>query len=539
MKKIISKIKTMIKGEEIMKRFFSFWGFTGLLLALIVLKMGPVASANDYPKDAVKIPNTFILPNGKFQPVTDFIGYPATPNPIEAAEIPQNPSMGANPWTCIHNDSYMSDTYPVLEEGMPFGPLGNYPEVFSTWLGTPANPVGIAVTIVFDKKGLLVTAPVKMVRAIARAWVQLTLIDPKDLSTLAVLKLPEEIISGPGFRPAGSYFFIDKDDRIFIGTKDRTIWVVSHSEDQGKWSFTHTDTWDLSGAIPEGDSIEALQPDWAGRLWFTSKGGVVGTLDMSTGGVLDSINLSGERIVNGHASDETGGVFIASTLAMYRFDFAEGKIVQTWRKTYDAGTHVKEGQTDIGTGTTPTLMGDQYVTITDNGQPSMHVLVYKRLDGTLVCAEPVFQPGQASNENSLIATDKSIIVENNFGYKDPQKDTTHGRTTKPGIARIDMNDDGNGCHTVWTNESVSIPSVVSKMSLANGLIYTYTKPKGPGTTDPWYFTAIDFWTGEVVFEKLAGYGIFYNNHYAGAYIGPDGTLFVGVLGGIVAMRDGE
>ena len=110
---------------------------------------------------------------------------------------------------------------------------------------------------------------------------------------------------------------------------------------------------------------------------------------------------------------------------MYRFDADnQGNPIITWREPYDAGTHVKEGQTDIGSGTTPTLMGKDYVTITDNGQPRMHVLVYHRDNGQLVCAEPVFQPGQASNENSLIATDKSIIVENNFGYKDPRKDTT-------------------------------------------------------------------------------------------------------------------
>jgi hypothetical protein len=520
-----------------MKKSVAFLSFTGLFLIMLALAMGPVA--------AVEIPNTSILPNVKLQPVPDFIGDIATLKPIEAAEIPQNPSMGANPWTCIHNDSYMSDTYPVM------GPLGSSPEVISTWLGTPADPVAIAVTIVFDQMGLLVTAPVMMRMAEAKAWVQLTLINPKDLSTLAVLPLPKEIISGSGFRPSGSYFFIDNEDRIIIGTNERTIWVVSHSQDDEtkKWKFEEPPgIWDLQGPIPEGDSIEALQPDWSGRLWFTSKGGVVGALDMGTGTVLDSINLPGERIVNGHASAEdkdgkSGGVFIATTLAMYRFDFkspegeTKGKIVTTWRTTYDAGTHVKEGQTDIGTGTTPTLMGDKYVTITDNGQPSMHVLVYNRENGQLVCSEPVFQPGQASNENSLIATEKSIIVENNFGYKDATKDTTHGRTTKPGIARIDVENDV--CRTVWTNESVSIPSVVSKMSLANGLIYTYTKPKGPGTTDPWYFTAIDFETGEVVFKQLAGYGIMYNNHYAGAYIGPDGTLYVGVLGGIVAMRDGK
>jgi hypothetical protein len=321
------------------------------------------------------------------------------------------------------------------------------------------------------------------------------------------------------------------------------VWLISYSYDSstGKWSFHHdneSNPWDLSADIPQGDSIQALQPDWSGRVWFTSKGGVVGTLDTATGEVISSMQLPGERIVNGHAVGEEGGAYIASTLAMYRFDAdSEGRPAITWRTTYDAGTHVKEGQTDIGTGTTPTLMGDKYVTISDNGQPWMNVLVYDREDGRLVCAEPVFQPGSASNENSLIATDKSIIVENNFGYKDATKDTTHGRTTTPGIARIDVE---NGvCRTVWTNESISIPSVISKMSLANGLIYTYTKPKGPATTDPWYFTAIDFETGEVVWKVLAGIGVLYNNHYAGAYIGPDGTLYIGVIGGIVAVRDGN
>ena len=56
----------------------------------------------------------------------------------------------------------------------------------------------------------------------------------------------------------------------------------------------------------------------------------------------------------------------------------DGNPQVTWREPYDAGTHVKEGQVDIGSGTTPTLMGKDYVTITDNGQPRMHVLVFRR-----------------------------------------------------------------------------------------------------------------------------------------------------------------
>ena len=77
--------------------------------------------------------------------------------------------------------------------------------------------------------------------------------------------------------------------------------------------------------------------------------------------------------------------------------------------------------------------------------------------------------------------------------------------------------------------------VVSKLSMANGLVYTYTKP--PGSSDPWYWTAISFRTGRTVYKALAGTGLGYNNNYAGIAISPTGAEYVGALGGIVALRD--
>ena len=41
---------------------------------------------------------------------------------------------------------------------------------------------------------------------------------------------------------------------------------------------------------------------------------------MQTGEMLGSIQLPGERIVNGSAADEDGGIYIVTTRAMYRFD---------------------------------------------------------------------------------------------------------------------------------------------------------------------------------------------------------------------------
>ena len=79
--------------------------------------------------------------------------------------------------------------------------------------------------------------------------------------------------------------------------------------------------------------------------------------------------------------------------------------------------------------------------------------------------------------------------------------------------------------------------MVPKLSLANGLVYAYTKPPTADGTDPWYFTAIDFRTGQVIYKRLAGTGLGFNNNWAPVTLGPDGTAYVGALGGLVLLRD--
>jgi len=464
------------------------------------------------------------------KPAPVYIGNPATVKPISAPAIPQNPFMGLGAWDGPHHDTYSSDTY------FTGGPLGNKPEVFSSYLGTQTAPGAISV-MVFTGDGRLIAVVVQVDQAAGTVNLLAVLLEADTLKPLFTLPLPSPVVTqiSSKFRPAGVYAYLDNFGRLITGTNDRTIWVISHTAT----TLSHDATYG-NLEIPESHSIEALQPDFFGRIWLTTKQGLVETLNGATGALIGKYQLpAGETIVNGHSADENGGVFIVSTGAMYRFDADSlGKPVVTWREPYDAGTHIKSGQVDIGSGSTPTLMGTEYVTITDNAQPKMNVLVYhrgKEVTGPrLHCIVPVFQ-GQSSNEQSLIATDKSIVVPNNFGYLSMDA-TAHGNTTKPGMARIDV--EPYGCRTVWTNEEVVAPSVVNKMSVANGLIYSYTKPKGPANTDAWYFTALDFDSGAVVYSQLTGTGPLYNNHYAPVYLGPDGkTGYAGVVGGIVAIRD--
>jgi hypothetical protein len=136
-----------------------------------------------------------------------------------------------------------------------------------------------------------------------------------------------------------------------------------------------------------------------------------------------------------------------------------------------------------------------------------------------------------------MGTKRSLIVENNYGYQDPFGPNT-GAVTEPGFARVDIDKDGKGCTKKWTNKDVRAPTVVPKLSTKTGLIYTYARPEDP-LNQGYFWTAIDYRTGKTAWSQYAGSGLVFNNNYAGLALGPDGTAYLGVIGGIIALRDGN
>src|SRR5206468_9188227 len=180
------------------------------------------------------------------------------------------------------------------------------------------------------------------------------------------------------------------------------------------------------------EGIISCLPDWSGLLWFVTVNALVGTVDPDSGAV-QTMRLAGEAIGNSFAVDETGGVFIVSDHALYRF--AAGAMrepVVTWREEYDRGSRLKPGQTNFGSGTTPTLMGTRWVAITDNADPQMHVVVYWRAASIagprLLCAVPVFAPGTSATENSLIGTGDSLLVEKHLRLHGARAGDDRGHT---------------------------------------------------------------------------------------------------------------
>jgi hypothetical protein len=238
----------------------------------------------------------------------------------------------------------------------------------------------------------------------------------------------------------------------------------------------------------------------------------------------------GEDIQNSFAVDRKA-VYIVSSRRMYRFSARKGRPRIDWRRRYRNSGIVKPGQADAGSGTTPTLLSGGYVAITDNADP-MNVVVYRKNSGRVTCRVPVFEPGASATENSLMASKSALFVENNYGYQDPFGPNS-GAPTSAGFARVDV----PGCRKTWETHVERAPSVVPKLSTATGLIYTYTRDPDPlPLGQPYFWTAFDAHTGATAFKVYAGSGLGFNNNYAGIAIGPDGTAYLGVTGGLIALH---
>ena len=448
-----------------------------------------------------------------------FSGEVATPRPLFSPDPPRHPYMAPNGRSNLHVDAYQTDVHQVP------GPLGAGTAVSSTF------QIGVCASVTFDAQGRIVTV------CVGPTTPRLMLLDPVTLDELAATALPNRRVSANPFQDftGGGYFYLDHEGRAVVPTTDRRLKTFRVTEEPG---FELVSDVDLSAAVPEGDGVVSVLPDYAGRIWFVSKGGVVGFAERDSS-VLHALRLDGEAIENSFAVGEDGGVYIVSDRALYRFDVSPGgEPAVTWREAYANSGVAKPGQVGAGSGTTPTLMGSDLVAITDNDDP-MNVVVYRRGVGVEgereVCRVPVFARGQSATDQSLIATRRSIVTENNFGYTGPGA-TSQGGRTAAGLARIDVRRGLRGCEKVWTSTEVA-PSVVPKLSAPNGLVYTYTKE--PGRGDPWALTALDFATGETVFKRLAGEGLGFNNNYAPITLGPDGAAYVGVLGGLVRLADAQ
>ena len=296
---------------------------------------------------------------------------------------------------------------------------------------------------------------------------------------------------------------------------------------------------DLSEVLGAGVHLQDALTDYVGRTWFTTSPGMVGYVDELTG-VVETIAL-GEDLQNSLVVEPAGGVYIVTVQALYRLSLdASGAIQVDWRQPYqnDGG---EVGLLSTGSGTTPTAFGenDDLIAIADNAAGRIHLNVYVRETGEQVCEFPMFEEGRSATENSPIGYGNDLVLENNAGYAGP---FGNAMLTEPGLTRIRVRSDYSGCDLVWHTREFRAQTT-PRLSTATGLIYTYAvKPGVPVwgiPTTGWYFTAVDWETGESVYEVWVGNGGEWNNVLDPVTLGPDGAAYVGTKNGLMTIRDGE
>ncbi|KAK1516853.1 uncharacterized protein CCOS01_12402 [Colletotrichum costaricense] len=368
-------------------------------------------------------------------------------------------------------------------------------------------------------------------------------------------------------------------DSVILPTMERHIFEVERVDDANGTTFIPRRDIDLTTTLPQNHGVVSSYVDEDQNVWFTS----VALATTSTAsdssilgyvtpdGMIRTITLDGQRIENsiavsgktvylntGPLASETNR---SSTGHMFAFrpSKSDGKITALWNETYDAGTAAKPGGFSQGSGSTPSLVGDKYVAITDNADAQVKLLIYRQVASSagslaegelpLVCKVPLFEPGASANENAMVGyfdgSTYSVVVNNNYGAPELQ-DLGEGADINgefndfaplaPGITRVDITPEGK-CEVRWALE-VRSTSVLS-LSTANGLVYSYTQDEelaGQGLY-VWYFTAIDFRTGEIVWRIRAGAGGTYNNNVAPTQMSPNGWIYQVVAGGVTWLRD--
>ena len=482
-------------------------------------------------------------------------GYVCEPLTDGAAVQFRHPYLAAEGQNGMHSNSYNTGAYDFD------APTGKNTVVDSRSMNVFG---GLCATTMFDSQGRLMCISGNVV------GFRLLLMDPDTLEILCETRLPQRASTVDAIKSfqfskisedtsGGAYCHLLAGDRPIIGNSDNVIQVFRVDESSGKPEWKIDCEWDVMGSLPKGSYITDAIPDYDGNVWFVTRPGEVGyienALNSMTGKekvhVLNIKELTG--LDNGEEIQNTlavcnDGIYIVSDYAMYRFEIGEdGAPAYTWRTEYDRGTTLKPGAINQGSGTTPTLLDctradgsiAHLVAITDNADEQINVVVYERESGKILAEVPCFTKGKSVSENSLIAYGRSFIVENNYS-ENGAAFLTLDPSSEQGVWRIDMNENCDGAFVAWRSEEASC-TVVPKLSTKTGLVYLYTREydkKIPALTVAWYFTAIDFRTGETVFKVHTGNGINWNNSYGPITIGPNGTAYVGVFNGIVSVKDG-
>jgi len=498
-------------------------------------------------------------------------GLPVSGRPYD---VWQNPYLSANPGNNVHNDSYLSDAYPYIgpsAQGQATVSLLESATFKDPATGQPKTVVlGECAAQAFDAdRNIQSICAGNMVSGATEVQRSVVTIDRNTLEVIAYFPFTKPVVNTGevDFGGAG-YFYQDHHYRMVVAMPNGHVNVLRRVKSTvgGIDGYTLDADYNITGsggAVTVANSgLYAVVPDKVGNIWFTTAQAVVGYITPS--GTVRWANLNDpafntdtsgqEAIANSHAIDEgdsidgTSGVYILSTHKLYRFRTgSDGIPKMVWKAAYDRGPDIKSGQVSFGSGTSPTVFkmnNRRFVTIADNAQ-TMNVNVYRAEANLLPGEQRLFAQVKPFGQNALVSDENSLIVaasadgrsvdiyaENNWG-NDNFQSTLGTAVTQPGFARMNLQPDGQFV-VASVNNTIAVPSLVSKLSLPSNVVYTYNK-----AADGWYLTGLDATDlTKVRFTNRVGDGLIrYNNFYASLSLDADGeTVWLGTAFGLMRAR---
>lgn len=531
-----------------------------------------------------------------YSPTTDLSNLCATP--LAPHEPLCSTAFGDTVWSGSHRASYAQGSSPFP------GPTDSL-DTESAHLELPGAgvPVIVSFSAPYDDGGRAAWSTV------TGADAAIVKVDHETFEIIDWYVPGEREVDPPTFALglSGAYTAIDSENRFIVGrTRFVSFFVDSVAGDRlspielEKRIFMPDEVF-----CSETDVIAGMSLTYDGQLAFATERGNLFVIppdaDPDDLGEIPVISTNQdcatadeaalELVSNSVAVDENGGIYVLTSVAMYRFDWDGRALSLAWRAKYQTAEEVPSPiRLGPGSGSTPSLMGtaaddDRFVVITD-GLGLMNLVLFWRdevpvdwdpiapgKDPRIACEIPIdFGTGatEAISEQSVAVRGYSAVVVNDL-LSDPAinppsmlalgavaQNTVSalegGIPEKApfGLERIDWDPETRSCATVWANSEISVPNGIPSISQGSGLVY------GAGQRDgQWGLEGLDFETGESRLWVEAGPGrcspelmrivsilpgvadvlevvpdSCENSFYAATTIGPDGTVYQGTLNGM-------
>lgn len=280
--------------------------------------------------------------------------------------------------TCIHLDSGNTNTQDEA------GPLGN--KVNITSVDT------ILEVLLWDTKGRLFAAYQGPCNNSQNSTVAGSVeVDPDTLEITAGWTPPQ-----PNTTLNLAYIeMLTETDEVVASSLQGCVYIVKRTVQDHAPAFDLSRTFDLEATgVLQGIQLLNSAFDTSGNLWFTTGlvRGVLGTTPQNAtiagyvtpNGAVHSISIPNQMPENGIAiNNDTVYLITGPTyaddhenvpgfmMALAPCTDSETAISVLWNATYGAGSSIKPGSFARGSGTTPTLLGDSFIAVTDNADEQL------------------------------------------------------------------------------------------------------------------------------------------------------------------------